>query len=55
MADGDKGPASNVGTYLARRLMQIGVRDYFGVPGDYNLVLLDQLLKFPDLKLISCW
>lgn len=33
MADGDKGPASNVGTYLARRLQQIGCKDYFAVPG----------------------
>lgn len=24
------------------------------LPGDYNLLLLDQLLKFPELKLISC-
>ncbi len=24
------------------------------LPGDYNLLLLDQLLKFPELKLIGC-
>lgn len=91
MADGHKAE-SNIGTYLARRLINIGVKDYFAVPGtwmgfvcvwharvagwlagwqdqtrltdrfsggaipgDYNLVLLDQLLKFqPDLRLISC-
>lgn len=41
---GDIGPGvvSNVGTYLGRRLAQIGVREYFAVPGDYNLLLLDQ-------------
>lgn len=43
-----------VGTYLAARLQQIGVRHYFVVPGDYNLVLLDQLLRNPALTMISC-
>src|SRR5262249_24038069 len=33
---------STVGTYLATRLEQVGVRDYFVVPGDFNLILLDQ-------------
>lgn len=33
MADGKKPPESNVGTYLARRLINIGVKDYFAVPG----------------------
>lgn len=40
MTDGEI--PSNVGTYLARRLMQVGVKDYLAVPGDYNLTLLDQ-------------
>ncbi|QDH13558.1 alpha-keto acid decarboxylase family protein [Formicincola oecophyllae] len=34
-----------VGEYLAERLVQIGLKDHFAVAGDYNLVLLDQLLK----------
>ena len=38
---------STVGTYLATRLEQVGVRDYFVVPGDFNLILLDQLLENP--------
>lgn len=43
MADGGSANIpSNVGTYLARRLIQIGIKEYFAVPGDYNLVLLDQ-------------
>jgi hypothetical protein len=51
MSDGNGGPPSNVGTYLARRLIQIGITEFFAVPGDYNLLLLDQLLKFPkELK-----
>jgi TPP-dependent 2-oxoacid decarboxylase len=48
------GGHSTVGTYLAARLAQIGVRHYFVVPGDYNLVLLDELLKQPELTMISC-
>ena len=44
----------SVGEYLARRLEQVGIRHYFTVPGDFNLVLLDQLLKNPRLQLISC-
>jgi TPP-dependent 2-oxoacid decarboxylase len=44
----------SVGEYLAQRLEQAGVRHYFTVPGDFNLVLLDQLLKNPRLQLIGC-
>ena len=33
-----------VGQYLATRFEQIGLKHYFMVPGDYNLVLLDELL-----------
>ena len=43
-----------VGSYLASRLEEIGVRHYFSVPGDYNLILLDELLKNPKLTMISC-
>lgn len=31
--------------YLFTRLHQAGVRSIFGVPGDYNLVLLDSVEK----------
>lgn len=44
----------NIGTYLADLLESIGVDHYFTVPGDYNLVLLDQLLKNDRLKMIGC-
>jgi TPP-dependent 2-oxoacid decarboxylase len=43
-----------VGGYLATRLEQAGVRHYFVVPGDFNLVLLDQLLTNPRIKMIGC-
>ena len=43
-----------VGEYLAQRLEEVGVRDYFAIPGDFNLSLLDELLKNPRLKMINC-
>jgi pyruvate decarboxylase len=43
-----------VGTYLAARLSQIGLKHHFAVAGDYNLALLDQLLTNKDLKQIYC-
>ena len=43
-----------VGTYLARRLHDVGIRHFFEVPGDFNLVLLDEFLKNPDLQMIGC-
>jgi pyruvate decarboxylase len=44
----------SVGEYLGRRLEQVGVRHYFTVPGDFNLVLLDHLLKNSNLQMIGC-
>jgi len=44
----------NIGTYLAARVVQEGVTDYFCVPGDFNLVLLDQLLLDKRLRMINC-
>ena len=38
-------PNFTVGKYLAARFEQIGLKHYFMVPGDYNLVLLDELLE----------
>ncbi|MDD5287269.1 MAG: thiamine pyrophosphate-binding protein [Desulfuromonadaceae bacterium] len=43
-----------IGSYLAQRLEEVGVRDYFAIPGDFNLSLLDELLKNPRLKMINC-
>jgi len=43
-----------VGSYLAARLAQIGLKHHFVVPGDYNLLLLDELLSNPEMKQISC-
>lgn len=41
-----------VGNYLADRLVQIGLKEHFAIAGDYNLVLLDQLLENTNLKQI---
>ncbi|MBS0960910.1 MULTISPECIES: alpha-keto acid decarboxylase family protein [Acetobacter] len=43
-----------VGMYLAERLAQIGLKQHFAVAGDYNLVLLDQLLLNKDMEQIYC-
>lgn len=43
-----------VGSYLAARLSQIGLNHHFAVAGDYNLVLLDQLLTNKELKQVYC-
>src|ERR1700737_171931 len=43
-----------VGKYLAARFEQIGLKHYFMVPGDYNLVLLDELLSNENLTQIGC-
>jgi len=45
---------STVGGYLAARLHEIGLKRFFAVPGDYNLVLLDELLRHPELDFVGC-
>ena len=48
-----KAPEScTVGEYLAKRLQEIGVRNIFGVVGDYVLTLMDVLLE-NNLQLIT--
>ena len=41
-----------VGSFLGYRLKELGVDHLFSVPGDYNMVLLDELKK--SVSLISC-
>src|SRR6201997_4305994 len=43
-----------VGSYLAARLSQIGLKHHFAVAGDFNLVLLDQLLTNKELEQVYC-
>jgi indolepyruvate decarboxylase len=40
----------NIGDFLLRRLEEAGIRHLFGVPGDYNLELLQQLQDTGALK-----
>src|SRR5215469_1641742 len=42
-----------IGDFLLRRLEEAGVRHLFGVPGDYNLALLQQLHDSGKLKWIG--
>ena len=48
------GETISIGGYLAQRLQEIGVKHYFTVPGDYNLILLDEFIKNKNLQLIGC-
>jgi TPP-dependent 2-oxoacid decarboxylase len=42
--------ATTVGSYLAARLVQLGVTHLFGLPGDFNLTLLDELLTVEGIN-----
>ena len=43
----------SIGDFLLRRLKEAGIRHLFGVPGDYNLELLQQLQDSGALKWIG--
>ena len=43
-----------VGSYLAKRFEQMGIEHNFIVPGDFNLVLLDELLKSKNIEQVGC-
>jgi TPP-dependent 2-oxoacid decarboxylase len=47
-------PAISAGGYIAQRLVDLRVKHYFSVPGDYNLVLFDELLKNKSIQMIAC-
>lgn len=42
-----------LGQYLVSRLAQLGIKHAFGVPGDFNLTLLDHFEASPDLKWVG--
>ncbi|EER26631.1 hypothetical protein D8B26_002975 [Coccidioides posadasii str. Silveira] len=42
-----------VGEYLFRRLHQLGLRHILGVPGDFNLNLLDHIYNVPDMRWVG--
>ncbi|KAK1661918.1 hypothetical protein QYE76_050077 [Lolium multiflorum] len=49
---------ATLGRHLARRLAEVGARDVFTVPGDFNLTLLDELeAEQPSgggMRLVGC-
>ena len=49
---GSPGPRT-IGAYLATRLVQLGVGHLFGLPGDFNLTLLDEMLQVPGLEWVG--
>jgi TPP-dependent 2-oxoacid decarboxylase len=44
----------SIGRYFTHRLVQAGVSQVFTVPGDFNLVLLDEICNEEDLNLVRC-
>lgn len=42
-----------LGDYLLTRLKELGADHIFGVPGDYNLGFLDQIIKFKGLEWVG--
>jgi len=45
--------AYSVGDYLLDRLVELGVSEVFGVPGDYNLEFLDHIVAHPDIRWVG--
>ncbi|KAK5265442.1 hypothetical protein LTR96_009346 [Exophiala xenobiotica] len=43
-----------LGQYIFRRVKELGVEHILGVPGDFNLTLLDEIYNVPGLKWIGC-
>ncbi|SMQ57666.1 thiamine pyrophosphate-binding protein [Agreia sp. VKM Ac-1783] len=43
----------SVGQYLATRLLQLGVRHVFGLPGDFNLNLLDEMATVEGIEWVG--
>ncbi|TCK21154.1 alpha-keto acid decarboxylase family protein [Pseudonocardia endophytica] len=46
-------PRTTVGAYLATRLVQLGADHLFGLPGDFNLSLLDEMLTVDGLDWVG--
>ncbi|TVY37569.1 Pyruvate decarboxylase [Lachnellula occidentalis] len=40
----------SMGQYLFKRVAELGIEHVFGVPGDFNLTLLDELFKVQELN-----
>jgi TPP-dependent 2-oxoacid decarboxylase len=44
----------SISDYILARLVQLGVKNIFGVPGDFNLEFLDHVEDHPDLNWVGC-
>ena len=44
----------NTAEYLVRKLEELGVNDFFGLPGDYNFEILYAIENNPDTNWIGC-
>lgn len=44
----------NVTEYIIEKLNSLGITDFFGVPGDYNIKILNEIEKNPNTKWIGC-
>src|SRR5688572_3382941 len=53
VADDNQEPAPSIGEYLIRRLQDYGIRDVFGIPGDYVLSFYTMLEHSP-LNVVGC-
>lgn len=43
-----------VAEYLVKRLYELGISDFFGVPGDFNFNVIEAVEKNPDTNWIGC-
>ena len=43
-----------VSDYLIKKLSNLGIKDIFGLPGDYNFNILDAVIQNPDTNWINC-
>ncbi|MDP3562358.1 MAG: alpha-keto acid decarboxylase family protein [Legionellaceae bacterium] len=43
----------SISNYLLQRLVELGIEDIFGVPGDYNLSFLDQIVQYKNLRWVG--
>ena len=53
MANDDRTERFSIGEYVIRRLQDYGIRDVFGIPGDYVLSFYTMLEKSP-LNIVGC-
>lgn len=47
-------PKVTIGRYLAKRLVQAGLKHYFTIPGDFTLAMLDEFLEEDSLVMVGC-